>query len=320
MSDDPAWKIREKVVTVIERHIGQSARIRHDVDLPVLTSRSGRTRQCDIVIQEGEKPRQTTSIVEVQKRRSKPEINDFNGWIEKMREVGAQHLICVSELGFPASIKEKADEIGPTVRLLTLQQIEQNYWPIPPTWWSQRLQNVYYDELLGLQMQYEHLVRINPNVDSQLPDKNEKIFRCENGHMVSVTDLLDWHLFSNPSNINELPENQKFTLGMNLSGYLEHKLGNNWIRLKHLLVNVNMFISSEILELEANMYEQIEWGELAWVLRAKAKVEGKMFDVLIPLKRVAPGEYRMGRPITMSDHDTFISIGGQGYRAERYSD
>ena len=68
------------------------------------------------------------------------------------------------------------------------------------------------------------------------------------------------------------------------------------------------------------MYEQIEWGELAWVLRAKAKVEGKMFDVLIPLKRVAPGEYRMGRPITMSDHDTFISIGGQGYRAERYSD
>ena len=126
MTDKQDWKTQEKVVTIIERHLGQGAKVRRNVHLPVLESKIGRTRQCDIVIEEGTEPRQTISIVEVQKRGKKPEINEFGGWVKKMREVGAQHLICVSELGFPRSIKEEADLIGPTVRLLTLKKIEED--------------------------------------------------------------------------------------------------------------------------------------------------------------------------------------------------
>lgn len=41
-----------------------------------------------------------------------------------MQEVGAQHLICVSTRGYPSSIIEEANRIGPTVRLLTLKEID----------------------------------------------------------------------------------------------------------------------------------------------------------------------------------------------------
>jgi len=142
MADDVDWQLQEKVVALLERHIANSASVRRNVHLPVLKSASGRTRQCDVVVVEGKEPRTTISIVEVQKRQSKPDINEFNGWVEKMREVGAQHLICVSSADFPKSIHEKSDEIGPTVRLLTLRQLEQGQWPIPPTICSDELEVV----------------------------------------------------------------------------------------------------------------------------------------------------------------------------------
>ena len=131
MESDPNWKLKEKIVTIIERHLEHDAVVERDRNLPVLTSKSGRTRQCDVVITEGAKPRQTISIVEVQDRGSKPTINDFEGWVTKMRQVGAQHLICVSEQGFPSSIEERADELGPTIRLLTLKQLEEHSSPFP---------------------------------------------------------------------------------------------------------------------------------------------------------------------------------------------
>ena len=79
------WKIKEKVVAIIEQHLDKGAKVLHDVNLPVIDSPSSRTRQCDVVIIQGKDPRITTSIVEVQKRKTKPNINDFNGWLTKKR-------------------------------------------------------------------------------------------------------------------------------------------------------------------------------------------------------------------------------------------
>lgn len=87
MDSDADWNFREKVITIIERHLDQSATVRHDVKLPVLKSKKGRFRQCDIVIEEGLAPRKTISIVEIQKRNTKPEVNEFNGWIKINQEV-----------------------------------------------------------------------------------------------------------------------------------------------------------------------------------------------------------------------------------------
>ena len=93
MEENPIWKIREKVIAIIEQHLGQDAKVEHDVDLPVLKSKIGRSRQCVVVLTQGKEPRQTISIAEVQKRGSKPDIDTFNCWIEKKNEVGAQHLL-----------------------------------------------------------------------------------------------------------------------------------------------------------------------------------------------------------------------------------
>jgi hypothetical protein len=124
ISEEPQWKLVEKVVALLEKALSPDAKVQHNVKLPVIGQPDREPRQCDVVITRGSHPRQTITIVEVQKRQSKPDINTFNGWVEKMREVGAQSLICVSVKGFPSSILSKvANQIGPTVRLMTLANL-----------------------------------------------------------------------------------------------------------------------------------------------------------------------------------------------------
>lgn len=124
------WKEAELLVKLIEEQVSPDALIEHNVFLPVLSSTTGVKRQCDLVIRTGQKPRQTISIVEIQDRNRKVDITIFDGWMQKMKDVGAQHLICVSKKGFPKSVEEKARFIGPTVRLVKLEEFEDGEWPI----------------------------------------------------------------------------------------------------------------------------------------------------------------------------------------------
>lgn len=317
-----SWITLEKLATIVERHIEPNARVRRNVTLPVLGSSSGRTRQCDIVIEAGKKPRVTTSIVEAQKRKDKPEIGEFDGWIEKMREVGAQHLICVSKTGYPKSIEEKADQIGPTVRLLTLKQLEQGNWPLPPTVFSDFLLMVQYDKLVGLEMVFGHLVKKDPN--QKLPSPHDKVFRSK-GHLMSITDIIDWHLFGKPENIDELPKNNQFSLvvtyGKEIETIFEYKTHTGlWVPLQTLKIHIKLQIHQKEIAWESMMYEQRDWGEIAWVLRATATVSTKQYDLVIPFKRIAPGEYSMGRPIILGDFDAFLAVGKKGFKAKRYTD
>jgi len=117
------WKSSEEIAAILEKALVPTAKVEHNVRLPVMGK--SRSRQCDVVITYGKHPRQTIAIVEVQKRRRKPDINTFHGWVQKMREVGAQHLICVSALGYPRSIVDEVQtQHGPTVRLLTLEELK----------------------------------------------------------------------------------------------------------------------------------------------------------------------------------------------------
>ena len=72
-------KYLERLVYLIEKSLDPEAKVEHDVNLPVLTSTIGATRQCDIVITQGTPPRETVTIIEVQDRTSKPPRNDFGG-------------------------------------------------------------------------------------------------------------------------------------------------------------------------------------------------------------------------------------------------
>ncbi len=124
------WKDLERLVQLIEMSISAGSSVAHNVELPILRSRSGTSAQCDIVIRTGKPPRETVSIVEVQNRGSKVKPNDFRGWKQKLQDVGAQHLICVSRQPFPASIKEQAQLSGGSVRLVTLSTLEVDDIPL----------------------------------------------------------------------------------------------------------------------------------------------------------------------------------------------
>ena len=112
----------EQVVTVLERHLNQAAKVHRNMKLPVSGDPLRESRQCDVVIEVGEELRKTISIVEVHDRGATPDFNTFHGWCTKMREVGAQHLLRVSAKGYPKSVLTEAERLGPTVRLLTLNE------------------------------------------------------------------------------------------------------------------------------------------------------------------------------------------------------
>lgn len=128
MSSD--GKELEKLVALIEESVAPGSTVLHDVQMPVLASRIGATRQCDVVITTGQKPRETITIVEVQDRNRRVDRNTFGGWVGKMHEIGAQHLICVSRKEFPESIKEQARHSGTAIRLMTLHELPVDRLPL----------------------------------------------------------------------------------------------------------------------------------------------------------------------------------------------
>jgi hypothetical protein len=122
---EPKWKMVERVAALMESLFNPGATVEHDIFLPDLES-PGHRRQCDVVVTAGPEHRRTRTIVEAQRRGKKVEIGHFDAWVAKMRAVGAQHLICVSAAGYPESVIAKAARMGPTVRLITLRELQKD--------------------------------------------------------------------------------------------------------------------------------------------------------------------------------------------------
>lgn len=122
---ESGWKVKELIVAALEKYVTPESKVEHNIKLPVVGKPNRRPRQCDVVITYGNEPRQFTAIVEVQDRSRRPDITMFHGWVRKMQEVGANQLICVSELGFPDSIiDEVKNTYGGSVVLMTLQEFD----------------------------------------------------------------------------------------------------------------------------------------------------------------------------------------------------
>jgi hypothetical protein len=105
----------EKLVQLIEQSIEPDSIGERNVRLPILTSPTASTAQRDIVICKGRPPRQTITIVEVQDRQKPVDMNEFRGWLSKLKDVGAQHLYCVSGKSFSKSINSH-DKLFPSNR------------------------------------------------------------------------------------------------------------------------------------------------------------------------------------------------------------
>ena len=321
-------KLKEKVVTILERHIDDSARVSCDVLLPVIAHPEMEPRQIDVLIKTGTPARPTITIVEVQDRKSKPSRGEFDGWLEKMKEVGAQHLMCVTRVGYPKTIVTKATKIGPSVRLFTLQQLERaEDHVLPPTIMSSNLDVVTYERLLGIKIIPAHPFEPHPAIDpNNLPDPHFKMFLpAGRREFVSATEVTDWHLFAHPKNVRELPhtgEVIKLKYGYDCDPkkpwHFIAKVGS--VPIQRFEVLIQLSVLSHPTTWKHNYYEQLGKGEVGWILKGTTTYDGKDTVVYLPLRKIADGLYSAGRPTAMSPSaDTFIGFGDVGYKADDFA-
>jgi tetratricopeptide (TPR) repeat protein len=300
--EEPAWRLIERITALLEQSISSTTNVKHDVRLPVLGSPSGRKRQCDVVITSGEKPRETITIVEVQKRNSKPDITTFHGWVEKMREVGAQHLICVSALGYPRSIIEEANRIGPTVRLLTLKEIEDMRTfclnmanTVRRTNFKFTIQTV--DKIMVKEVSSSEtnalteIKQININIDS-----NDKIFETHHSHdLISLNDIINKYILEvyppliftsagdhiiNDINIPDMTINKAWLC------YNDRKFE---IQTMHINIDIEILPSTDIPLKCFSYCQEFFEGELAWVASAKGNVDDKETEFQIVFRQNKEG-------------------------------
>ena len=298
---EPKWKTVEKVVALLEKSLSPESKVTHNVKLPCLST--GHLEQCDVLIETGNAPRITRTIVEVQKRNEKVKPNDFRGWCQKMQDVGANRLICVSAKPFSRSIKDKvAKEYGPAVLLVQLEALEASKWPI------QIVDNVM--KFYKPKVDVDFTIKPNPRLifhPEQNPFKkySGQLFGSDNWQSVIKKDGVD-NLFSIKDLINEgtklLNDFPKFN---NLPEGV-HKVPFSWKPKNTSLcfegecapiIQVDIVflieIKSFLLPFEISSYTQEGHNTLAWVARAYGNVEGNDTEIRFTLSPNNDGSFSM---------------------------
>ena len=286
----------EHLVKLVEQSISPDSIVEHDVNLPVIGSESGRTRQCDVVIRTGQKPRETITIVEVQDRTSKPDRNTFGGWLDKLNDVGAQHLICVSRHDFPTSIKEKAFKLGGKVRLVTFKEL--NAVDIPFNFTVKLKRGVHAKaantnisvskselETLGIVDVFEK------KYNGVQLDNNEQCWSLDKKKLVSLNTLFQ-DSFVRPEGKSEGEGRLFFDQeeGPELYLFIE----DHFIRVG--LENNYMWSLKETeLPLSVLSYEQNDAGILAWFAEASYETENGPISIKVPFVKTDKGVNRTDR-------------------------
>jgi hypothetical protein len=263
----PPWQLAEQLVAKLEQAIAPYAKVEHNVLLPVVGRK--RWRQCDVVIRYGTYPRESIAIVEVQKRKRRPTINAFHGWLRKKDQVGAQHLICVSEAGFPTSIIEEVrDVIGPSVRLLNLSDTDFT-----------SLLDLGLPPLRARKRDFTaHPYFVGP-ISASIP--KEGVFRSTGSHISSSQDRLFAKSPDNPlTSLNELIAAYYRERYIFVEGEFELDLAlefpslymyveNTWCRVTSLPVRGALEVVERALELKISAYRQlIDDVTVAWLATA----------------------------------------------------
>lgn len=274
----------ELLVQAIERSIDPETSIEWDVNLPVLNSQEGHTRQCDIVLRKGPKHRQTVSIVEVQDRKSPVKINEFLGWLKKLEQVGAQHLICVSRRQFPKSIVEQAKYEGNRVLLVQLEDAKPKEMPLDFVSISFRFRlfklldidnaTIGYDKSALKTIGITNLEEVERDLTP-----TEKVFTIDKTNMLSMYDIArDW---VTPSNI------EKSTTQIQLPP----KGHDFFVKVKNSLIpcslkaQVAFMDSIQETPVRTLSYTQREHGTLAWVANTHIETEDGPFELNLPITK-----------------------------------
>lgn len=263
-------KYLEGIVKLIERSLNPGAKIEQNVQMPILTSKTGATTECDIVITVGAFPRQTVTIVEVQDRTRKPTLNDFRGWQKKLEQVDSQHLICVSKKGFTESVTELASQSGNTIRLvkitsLDVETIPLDFFEIKPFRYTDFEMKLTHEPALHLSTKEAKQLKVDM---SKLKERmsfplNDKRFSLDGETVVSIYDICK-------SN-TEFKEGMKkgvSRLDFNddkspLYYVIEGKFISTKLTLKYSWWYEHAIIPASMLS-----YDQHGFGSLAWLIEA----------------------------------------------------
>lgn len=271
------WLDYEKVVAILEKILTPMAKVEHNILLTVLSRK--RKRQCDVVITFQDK---SFAIVEVQKRRDKkPDINTFHGWCKKREEVGAKQLICVSALGYPKSIIEDVNlEYGPTVKLLTLSELEKAKVlnVIFPLNFLVYEKPVFSIESFG-QLKIENsgsLRELKFSSDDQVFEIEGDTKRSKIHELVSRT-LQDVNKMMGKKGIRE-PKNYKINLILgSAQKCLWIHANNQRLKVIKLPILVNVRLEKIQVPIRCLEYKKIELddGKLAWIILTEGRAIGK---------------------------------------------
>lgn len=273
----------ELLVELVERSISSDSRIERDVKLPVLASASGKKEQCDVIIRTGTPPRETITLIEAQDRTSRVKPNDFRGWLKKLHDVGAQHLICVSRQPFPESIKEAALREGGTVRLVNVKELGLE--DIPTSIFDFRsfqftLQRFYLSKIHSFVVgaSEENLALRNAIEDIYSHDANG--FSLDAKNTISFSKLCS-------SLIKR--EDYASRSGRALYQKAPDSFPPIFYRIDDQFVNIGVEFDFEwkvdALDIPISLfsYEQLNHGSLAWVVEAKLDSPDGKLSIKIPL-------------------------------------
>lgn len=302
----------EKIVEIFEKSINPTATIERDVQLPVINSSEGETTQCDIVITTGIKPRETVTIVEVQNRTRKPERNDVWGWIEKLNQVDAQHLICVSKKGFSKSVKEIARLHSNKIKLIHLKEIDIEAIPLD-------MFNVYFSyEDFKIEAIQEGEIKIwwvdldvfgidEKEIDLGKIKYTDKVFSRENRDKSKLISLADLCSEIVPTLMED--------------GYGEDRLVIRKENEPLYLFYANVYLEIEIdikfkwrktvVDIPVNIlaYDQNEYGTLAWLFEGTHDRGDDQINFKVPVTKIED-KYRISQMSIDAPEDVSYSIYG----------
>lgn len=289
------WLKAERVVRLledaIERH-GLNAKVEHDVQLPDLLT--GDLRQCDVVIRATTPEGEVLTIVEVQHRSTAVKILTFQGWCEKKRVLGADYLLCVAKKKYPQSIqRDAAMRRGPSVKLLTLAELEEDQWPI------QIINNEFslFMEVRTPTMKPAVFRCAGQYTPPVVGRQSAKVFRREgNKQLLSIGDLVEFEREKSDVNFGDgTTVEQEWAIPMDPPLYFIDKNGSRR-RVTSMIVPVRFRKDELSLPVRVLSYEQIGQDDpLAWAVSGKAKYKGKSITLTAIIVSNLDGTFTMRR-------------------------
>ncbi|MCK4738731.1 MAG: hypothetical protein KAT46_02170 [Deltaproteobacteria bacterium] len=300
----------ERLVQLIEKSISPDSTVEHNVQLPILNSKINATTQCDLVIRSGVYPRETMTIIEVQDREYKVTPNDFRGWQQKLDQVGAQHLICVSRQDFPVSIKEQASMSGNRIYLITLKEIGEE--KIPMNFTSFIFNYRYFDinALMNLKVgaskrEAEKLGMSDFVTGKTVVNTKEKIWSKDKKNLITL-HLLCMDSIPSPTE-NTLLGDGKLHFKIDKDPPLYTFLNGKYLRVG---LDCDFEYKNEIIEKPVSIlqYEQDENGAVAWVAEVFHETLQGLLSVKVPIIK-SGNDYvvRSIQAILPLDHEMSIS-------------